>query len=83
VPGIKQTFGLRELQALLLEDLDFLATAVTREQAAALQNTDERLLGTDTHWAETEEGKQRQREEKKAARERYEQEWGALPEFPA
>jgi len=77
--GIAQSFGLKELERLLEEDADVLATAMTREQAAELAGTDARLLGTDVHWQETEEGRKREREEKAAARRRIAQEWGSEP----
>lgn len=77
--GISQSFGLAELTKLLLEDADVLATASTREQAAALAGTDARLLGTDTVWQETEEGKKREREEQAEAIARHVREWGSPP----
>lgn len=83
MPGVN-TFGLAELERLLREDADALAGMLTRDQAAQLQGVDGRLFGSNTHWQGTPEGREFERAEKKAARERFKREHGyELPEFSA
>ena len=80
MPSVTQTFGLPELERLLREDADALAGALTRDQQAALQGVDARLVGT--HWQGTKEGQRAEQEEKRLARERFRLREGyEMPEF--
>ncbi len=81
VPGINLAPTIEQLTALLEADAELVAGAVTREQAAALQGIDSRTLAASgASWAGTEEGKERERLEKKEALEAYRREWGHYPE---
>jgi hypothetical protein len=84
VPGLNLALTLENVVRLLEADAGIVADARSREQQAALAGIDPRQLDAGAHWTGTEEGRQAERAEKKAARERFKREHGyELPEFSA
>ena len=79
MPGVNVTLTLENVVALLRADAEVVADARSREQVAALAGIDPRQLDAGAHWTGTEEGRQAEREEKAAARQRYREMWGEEP----
>jgi len=81
VPGLTTQLTLADVTRLLETDARVISDARTREQEAARQGIDARTqAAAGATWASTEEGRAKERAEKRQAIERYRKEWGREPE---
>jgi hypothetical protein len=78
--GVSTQVSVARLWDALRADADLLKDAATPAQRALLQGRDGRKPAA-TAWFGTEEGAAQRKIDPKAARERYEREWGQLPSW--
>lgn len=76
--GLTSQVNVDRLWAVLRADADWLATAASPEQRAAMEGRDPRDKGGAT-WAETPAGHEADRAERQAALQRYRETWGCDP----
>lgn len=81
LPGYTSQLDAERIWNLLRLDADYLAEAQTQAQHAELVglNPQHRAPDKSAVWAQTEEGKEFERAERQAARERYRELWGSYP----
>ena len=83
IPGLNTTLDLGGVQALLREDARYVATAATASQASEIAGRDVTQPTAEqggATWVQTDEGREAETAERKAALERYRRDnWGADP----